>query len=388
MKFKDSAHSILVLLFTFTILGFPEAQTIQIPMEPSYWEHDSSTVEFTNHRSVKAVRGKNGGGYQIDLKDHIFEDGTIEFDAEFVGSGFPGIVFRTDIEKNIAENVYIRSFGPVTPAIRTTLQYAAVIDGISMWDLSDEYQAGATIFQEGWNHIKLEVSGLQMNVYVNDMETPSLHVPCLESGSPQGTIALNGNVIYANFSITPNATDDLPATVGYDVTATDPRYLRNWQVLEPVDFPFGRDLVFAVPTMYGDPIESDLPDSSAAWQDIEAERRALVNLSRLFGAGERDQRRLAMLRTTIQSDQDQIRELSLGFSDEVWVFINGQILHVDKNYYGTPSSKYPRSRCTIENSTVSLPLQVGENEILIAVANYFYGWGIIARLDKTEGLRF
>ena len=33
-----------------------------------------------------------------------------------------------------------------------------------------------------------------------------------------------------------------------------------------------------------------------------------------------------------------------------------------------------------------LPLVEGENEILIGVANYFFGWGLIARLDDTEGI--
>jgi len=38
--------------------------------------------------------------------------------------------------------------------------------GINLWDLSDEYQAGATIYQKGWNHVKLVVSGKQMRVFV------------------------------------------------------------------------------------------------------------------------------------------------------------------------------------------------------------------------------
>jgi hypothetical protein len=67
------------------------------------------------------------------------------------------------------------------------------------------------------------------------------------------------------------------------------------------------------------------------------------------------------------------------------MFINGQILYVDKNYFGTPQAK-DRGRCIIENATIKLPLKKGKNEILIALANYFYGWGIIARLDDTDGI--
>ncbi|MEM8599817.1 MAG: hypothetical protein AAGF99_07845 [Bacteroidota bacterium] len=48
--------------------------------------------------------------------------------------------------------------------------------------------------------------------------------------------------------------------------------------------------------------------------------------------------------------------------------------------------KEPRGRATIENISLELPLIEGENELLIAVANSFFGWGLIARLDDTEGL--
>jgi hypothetical protein len=70
----------------------------------------------------------------------------------------------------------------------------------------------------------------------------------------------------------------------------------------------------------------------------------------------------------------------------VWVLINGQLLHVDKNYFGTPAMKEPRGRCTLANTSFELPLRAGENELMIGVANYFYGWGLIARLDDMEGL--
>jgi len=35
---------------------------------------------------------------------------------------------------------------------------------------------------------------------------------------------------------------------------------------------------------------------------------------------------------------------------------------------------------------VKLPLKKDKNEIPIGLAAYFYGWGIIARLDDTPGI--
>jgi hypothetical protein len=142
-----------------------------------------------------------------------------------------------------------------------------------------------------------------------------------------------------------------------------------------------------LPSMFGKLQQSDLPDSTTQWSPIKAESRAIVNLSRKFGGVENDGRRLAWLKTTIYSDKAQIRTLDLGFSDEVWVFINGQILYTGKNYFGTPQQKN-NGRCVIENTSFNLPLKEGKNEILIGLANYFYGWAIIARLDGTDGIKF
>lgn len=376
---------IFLLILAFYNISPITAQEIKIPMEPAFWEYDSSAVQFTQYRNVPAVMNKNGKYYQIFLKNHIFRNGTIEFDVALTGSGFPGINFRMSGDRKNGENFYIRSFGSVSPATRTTLQYAALMDGNSIWDLTDEYQAGAVIHQDGWNHVKLVVSGKQMKVYVNDMSKPALRVPELEGGQDSGGISLTGNVVYANLVIKPKDTEGLSPEAGYISTSNDPRYLRNWMLSPPAAFPFGKDIMMPLPSMYGRINGSSLPDSSTQWTAIKAESRGIINLSRKFGFVENDARRLAWLKTTLYSDRDQERVLSLGFSDEVWVFINGQILYTGKNYFGTPG-QMDKGRCIIENTHFTLPLRKGDNEILIGLANYFYGWGIIARMDTMDGI--
>jgi hypothetical protein len=181
------------ILLSFQIIAQKQkssakARELKFPMEPAYWEYDSTQVQFIKQRGVSAVKGKNGGGYQIFLKDYVFSNGTIEYDVELTGRGFPGINFRTSDDKKNGENFYIRSFGPVSVQTRTTLQYAALMDGMSIWDLSDEYQTGATIYQEGWNHVKLVISGKQLKAYVNNMTSPALTVPALEGERDAGHI--------------------------------------------------------------------------------------------------------------------------------------------------------------------------------------------------------
>ncbi|MEM1360015.1 MAG: hypothetical protein AAGF89_17540, partial [Bacteroidota bacterium] len=258
----------------------------------------------------------------------------------------------------------------------TAIQYAAILNGVNIWDLSADFQSNATLKTSDWNHVKLVVKDGQFLAYVNDMITPALYVPQMDGDWESGRIGFDGTAYIANLEVTPEATSGL-AGKGYDFSAQDSRYLRNWQVSQPVDFPMGREVV-----------ATDLPGENTTWSGITAERLGLVNLSRKLGATPRGDRRLVWLKTTITASKEQVRKLDFGFSDEVWIYLNGQPFYVDKNLYNTPQMKGPRGRCSLENSRLELPLQEGENEILIGVSNFFFGWGVVARLDDVEGLMY
>jgi hypothetical protein len=49
--------------------------------------------------------------------------------------------------------------------------------------------------------------------------------------------------------------------------------------------------------------------------------------------------------------------------------------------------KTPRGRVSLDNSSFSLPLKAGPNELLIGVGNDSFGWGIVARFDENNGLK-
>jgi hypothetical protein len=90
------------------------------------------------------------------------------------------------------------------------------------------------------------------------------------------------------------------------------------------------------------------------------------------------------LKAKLRAKSDQKTLLKLGFSDEVWVYINGQPLFIDKNIYRSTMRKNPDGRISLENAAFLVPLKQGDNELLIGVANDFFGWGIMARLDNLE----
>jgi hypothetical protein len=340
-------------------------------MKAENWEFSPQKVEFLEYKSRPALKILPGAG-PVMLKAPDFTDGTVEFDFEPLDPRFANIYFRW---QSAAENecVYFRTARAGDPTAGDALQYAPTLGGISTWDLLGHFQTKAPFQKQAWNHVKLVVSGAQLRVYVNHAAQPTLSIPRLEGNVTAGRIAFEGEAIVANLVVTPGAVEDLAAAPGPDPTDSEPRYLRHWQLSPPSVIPKGIDFAY-----------DSLPKPDTTWTPLAAERHGLVNLTRKFGKA--DARRLVWLKTKLKSATAQTRRLALGFSDEVWVLINGKLLYVDKNWYQHPIRKEPEGRCAIENTSFNLPLAAGDNDLLIGVANDFFGWGLVARLDSLAGL--
>jgi Domain of Unknown Function (DUF1080) len=354
----------------------PVNAAIKIPMNAANWDFNPGKVEFLDYKGVKAVRLNENSGFMI-LKDLNFKNGTIEFDVEVNQPGpFPTIFFRWE-NKDETEHVYLRTGTYQKRNAFDAIQYASIIKGVNLWDLQHEFQSSANIKVKEWNHVKIVVNGKQLRAYVNDEKEPNLEIPCMEGNTTEGSIGIGtgfpGQAIFANLEVRPNETEDLPAITAPDITKHDTRYIREWQVSKPDSLPYGKELNAFM-----------LPKADIAWENIDAERRGLVNLSRKLGNS--NQRRYVWLRAKIKSDLAQQPILQMGFSDEIWVFINQRPVYVDKNIYYQNMRKSPNGRISIDNCSFQLPLKQGENELLIAVANDFYGWAIMARFENLEGI--
>ena len=349
---------------------------LRVGMTPDQWTYKEGAVEFIEHKGTKALKLNAQSGVVI-LKDINFKDGTIEFDVEinqFMPA--PTLYFRRK-DANETECVYLRSRYGAKKNAPDHVQYASIVKGVNMWDLQHEFQTSADIRVNEWNHLKLVVSGKQLRVYVNNMQQPALEIPCLEGDSMEGSIALEtgqpGTAIFANLVIKPGLVDDLPAAATPDITQHEVRYIRHWQVSKPEPLPNGKELNAAM-----------LPTEAMTWEPMQTERRAILNLTRKFGRS--DQRRYVWVKAKIKSEMAQKQLLKMGFSDEMWVFINQKPIHTDKNLYRLGMRKDPDGRLSIDNCAFVLPLQKGDNELLIGLANDFYGWGIMAQLENVDGI--
>jgi len=215
-----------------------------------------------------------------------------------------------------------------------------------------------------------------MNVFVNDATSPTLEVGRLEGDAMKGGLHLEGPGTFANIVITPDAVDGLSPEPAKDPTDEDRGLVRNWRLS-----------TFSSLLNRKDPVYREMPGASEEWKTISTERNGLVNLSREYGRPlPEPNRAVAWLKTTITSDRKQTKKVEIGWTREVWVFVNGKLQYADKNLFEQEGArKFPDGRCSFENGSFPLPLEAGDNEVAVAIANNFYGWGLMLRLSDAEG---
>src|SRR3954451_2754233 len=183
----------------------PADGAMAVPMTADRWQ-TKENAEFLRQLGFFHGLMRLNSGNAL-LTGTTFGDGTIEFDVNTIGRVSPGIAFRQKDDDNF-ELLYLRP-DPACPAFRACMQYAPQTHGVLLWDLFPQYQTRAPLRENGWNHIKMVVSGRRMNVFVNDATSPTLEVGRLEGDAMQGGLRLQGPGTFANMVITPDAVNGL-----------------------------------------------------------------------------------------------------------------------------------------------------------------------------------
>ena len=167
-----------------------------------------------------AQKSATGGGIVV-LQDSSFHDGTIEVDvagkpqanAPALARGFVGVAFRVPPEVSKYDYVYIRpTNGRADDQERRnhSTQYASFPD--NEWfklrtESPGKYESYVDLITGEWTHLRIEVSGVKMRLYVNGASQPTLLVNDLKLGDGQGAIALwvgvGTEAYFANLTIKP-----------------------------------------------------------------------------------------------------------------------------------------------------------------------------------------
>ena len=353
---------------TLVYLCFLGALAIaQVPMTADRWQTKDNAEFLKQLGFYHGLMRLNSG--RATLKDITFSDGTIEFDINTIGRGMPGIAFREQDEKNF-ELFYLRP-DPACPAFQACVQYTPTTHGVSLWDFFPQYQRRAPLRENGWNHIKMVISGKRMNVFVNDATSPTLEVDALQGDAMTGGLHLQGPATFANLVITPGAVEGLSPEAARDPLEGDRNVMRDWRL----------SAVSAL-AKAKEPLYEEMPGASQEWKTIHAERNGLVNLSRVYGRPLPEQQKaLAWVKTTIHSDSRKTKNVNFGWTREVWVFVNGKLAYSGRNFFESDDErKFPDARCSLDNATFPLSLEAGDNEVAVAIANNYFGWGLMLRL--------
>jgi hypothetical protein len=368
------------LFLTLSLPAYPQTQeSTSVPADSQRWglEGQAKATEYQGRKCLLL-----DGGAAI-LNDFEMRDAVIDVDVATPAiRGFFGIQFRIADDGATSEWVYLRQHKSGLP---DAMQYTPVLHTGLNWQIYNGpgFTGAVDIPRDAWFHLRLEVVGAQAKLYVKDMEKPALIMDDLKSGVQKGQVALyvlTGATYFSDFSI--RTTPDAPWE--RHQPAMPPSTLTKWSVSPSYDA-LQRDL------------ERPLTRSESnaiAWQDVEAEPPGFVVLYRYreaphpkvsfatdFSKRLEPQPGMKVLyaRTTIDSDRDQVKKLYIGYSDDVSVFLNDQILYRGRSAQNFRDPGF-LGIVNPENDAVYLPLKKGHNELMLALSELGGGWGFICRL--------
>jgi hypothetical protein len=240
--------------------------------------------------------------------------------------------------------------------------------------------------RDTWLHLRLELAGAQARLFVKDLERPALVVEDLKSGRRSGQLALwvlGGATCYSNFQV--RSTPEVPFE--RHPPPMPPGTLTRWSLSQSFDA-LARDLER--------PLSAE-EAAAMAWEEVEAEPPGVVPINRYrqsphprvsfatdFSKRLEPQPGMAVVyaRTRLDADRDQVKRLSLGYSDEVSVFLDGRLLYRGRSAQNFRDPAF-LGIVNPENDALYLPLARGPHELVLAVAELGGGWGFVGRLEDV-----
>jgi len=284
-----------------------------------------------------------------------------------------------------ADRYEVIFFRPGASGTTQAIQYTPGLRGANIWQLytGPGYTAEASIAREKWMHVRIAIRGRVARLYLDGAAEPALIVPDLKLGEARGSIGFWGHMGDSYFSDLRYTPEPESAADAGDVEPPFlPGALTEWEISDVFD------------AMDQDPAR---PPGlhSVRWERVRAETPGMVVVNRYLLSpnvlppdreeriqGRRTGGKFVLARTTIPSDRDEVRKLKLGYSDEVVVFLNGTPVFSGNNAWSFRQPKF-LGLLDPESDAVYLPLKKGRNELVLAVTEYFGGWGFLCVLEPS-----
>jgi hypothetical protein len=371
------------ILFLSALLlspGVTAAEPRPLPFDDPAWEFQGADTRVEELAGETALRLRSGRAVRRDVE---FQDGTIEFDMLLTPHrSFVYLQFRIQDDSEY-EDLYFRAHKSQLP---DAVQYTPVYNRSSNWQIyhGEGHTAAAEFTPGQWQHVRVVAKGNQAAIFVGDAKAPQLVVSPLARGNSKGYIALRGfapqgipeGIPIANFA---NVVVR-PGEVPFDFSAVDttipedPGAITRWHVSPSFPPPV------AVPR--------ELPAEilqAEGWTTLPTDPAGLLVLFKHRARPEGSRGATALARVTIRAAEATTRRFDFGYSDQVAVYLNGRLLFSSNDSY---SFNFPRRQglLTPDQGSLYLPLQKGPNELVLAVADVFGGWGLLGRFEDLAGL--
>lgn len=360
MKLKQIVQ--LVLIFTIGVIQAQKTQTATFKAEA--WDIKAKNYEFKEFKGKKALFLDQG---IARLKNSNFKNGIVEYDISFEQKrNFAGVHFHIMDSLNY-EEYYLR---PHQNGNYDAMQYTPVINGNSGWQLysgEGHWSVKEYNFRE-WMHIKLVVSENKMDVYIDDMVKPILHVSDLKLGSVSGGLGFGtflGAAYYADLRYQETENQSLMGKSG-SKNEIESNTVFDWKVSEA----FSHIKLTGLTNLK----ELNIPIE----QTLKTDAMGILNLSRISKVSEETNTILAKF--NIDSEEERLQKIDFGYSDKVIVYVNGKPIYSGDNSFRSRDYRYLGSIGYFDS--IYLDLKKGPNEIVFAVTERMGGWGIIAKLSE------
>ncbi|MEO1213702.1 MAG: family 16 glycoside hydrolase [Bacteroidota bacterium] len=346
--------------------------TVQAKFTPEAWEVSAEAHEFNTYKGKEALLLKDG---VARLKGSQFKNGIIDYDINFEeGRKFLSFHFRITENKNY-EEFYLRPHQSGNP---DATQYTPVFNGSAGWQLyHGEGYANPYNFNFGeWIHVRLIVAGDRMDVFINDMSKPFIHVHDLKQEEKSGRVGFStfrGPAWYANLSYQELDQPRLLSEIK-ELPEMGNNILKGWEISSP----------FSEKELEGiSSLDQLAPYTEANWIQLDQEYTGLVNISSAHEATK--EKNTVLVRTRIYSDRKQLKKLELAYSDRLLAFSKGKALYAGQRNFRSRDYRYLGTIGFFDS--IFVELEAGENEIVFALSESMGGWGINARLLDTIGIR-
>jgi hypothetical protein len=380
--------SVLLFLSSFSF----SQQPITVPLSGPEWTLDQSNFKIPEEYSLedngKMVEFQGKEAFRMArgiafVKGLHFQDGTIEVDmAGNQNSRFFGITFRVQS----ADEYEVIFFRPSQSGNNQAVQYTPSFKGATLWQIfHDQFGGGAMakIPRNEWIHVKLEVKGRSARLFLNNAAEPTMVIPDLKMGDSHGSIGFWGHLgggYFANLVYTPRVRSEAefyPAPK----PQLDPKVITDWEISDAYDS------MQQNPEVY--------PNVRAMkWEKVPVEEPGMVLVNRyrlspsIFSPADPESgakrpqpgSRTVFARTIVRAGKAEIRKLKIAYSDDVTVFLNGKPIYSGNNEFGIRAPN-ATGLFTYDADALFLPLKKGENELVLAVTEFFGGWAFMGKWE-------